>query len=238
MSVIGLSGNLLYENSSIPKAFVNRSYVDSVIRSKGVPFLMPITEDEEIIKKMAENVDGIIMTGGVDVHPFRFNEEPIEKIGTISAERDDFDFTLMKYAAEMNKPIFGICRGIQVINVYFGGTLIQDIPTQRNTNILDSQTAEYHVPTHKIQIVKDSIIYDMLGESSEVNSFHHQAIDKLAKDFKVTAASKDGIVEAIEYKKKDSFILGVQWHPELMSAKSVKMQNLFDMFVEVCRSRK
>ncbi|ADG70829.1 gamma-glutamyl-gamma-aminobutyrate hydrolase family protein [Brachyspira murdochii] len=238
MAVIGLSGNLLYENSSIPKAFVNRSYVDSVIRSKGVPFLMPITEDEEIIKKMAENVDGIIMTGGVDVHPFRFNEEPIEKIGTISAERDDFDFKLMKYAAEMNKPILGICRGIQVINVYFGGTLIQDIPAQRNTNILHSQTAEYHVATHKIQIVKDSIIYDMLGESSEVNSFHHQAIDKLAKDFKVTAASKDGIVEAIEYKKKDSFILGVQWHPELMSAKSVKMQNIFDMFVEVCRSRK
>ena len=238
MAVIGLSGNLLYENTSIPKAFVNRSYVDSVIRSKGVPFLMPITEDEEIIKKMAENVDGIIMTGGVDVHPFRFNEEPIEKIGTISAERDDFDFTLMKYAVEMNKQILGICRGIQVINVYFGGTLIQDIPSQRNTNILHSQTAEYHVATHKIQIVKDSIIYDMLGESSEVNSFHHQAIDKLAKDFKVTAASKDGIVEAIEYKKKDSFILGVQWHPELMSAKSVKMQNIFDMFVEVCRSRK
>ena len=238
MAVIGLSGNLLYENSSIPKEFVNRSYVDSIIRSKGVPFIMPITEDEEIIKKMAENVDGIIMTEGVDVHPFRFNEEPIEKIGTISAERDDFDFKLMKYAVEMNKPIFGICRGIQVINVYFGGTLIQDIPTQRNTNILHSQTSEYHTATHKIQIVKDSIIYDMLGESSEVNSFHHQAIDKLAKDFKVTAAAKDGIVEAIEYKKKDSFILAVQWHPELMSAKSVKMQNLFDMFVEVCRSRK
>ena len=238
MSVIGLSGNLLYENTSIPKAFVNRSYVDSVMRSKGTPFIMPIIEDEEIIKKMVENVDGIIMTGGVDVHPFRFNEEPIEKIGTISIERDDFDFKLMKYAVEMNKPIFGICRGIQVINVYFGGTLIQDIPAQRSTNILHSQTAEYHAPTHKIQIVKDSIIYDMLGESSEVNSFHHQAIDKLAKDFKVTAAAKDGIAEAIEYKKKDSFILGVQWHPELMSSKIIKMQNIFDMFVEVCKSRK
>ncbi|ACN83588.1 gamma-glutamyl-gamma-aminobutyrate hydrolase family protein [Brachyspira hyodysenteriae] len=238
MSVIGLSGNLLYENTSIPKAFVNRSYVDSVIRSKGAPFIMPITEDEEIIKKMVENVDGIIMTGGVDVHPFRFDEEPIEKIGTISAERDEFDFTLMKYAVEMNKPIFGICRGIQVINVYFGGSLIQDIPSQRNTNILHSQTAEYHTATHKIQIVKDSIIYDMLDETSEVNSFHHQAIDKVAKDFKVTATAKDGIIEAIEYKKKGSFIIGVQWHPELMSSRIVKMQNIFDMFIEVCRSRK
>ena len=238
MAIIGLSGNLLYENNSIPKAFVNRSYVDSIVRAKGIPTIIPIIEDEEIIKKMLESVDGIIMTGGVDVHPFRFNEEPIEKIGTISAERDDFDFTVMKYAAEMNKPILGICRGIQVINVYFGGTLIQDIPSQRSSNILHSQTAEYHVATHKIQIVKDSIIYDMLGENSEVNSFHHQAIDKLAKDFKVTATAKDGIVETIEYKKKDSFILGIQWHPELMSAKNVKMQNIFDMFVEVCKSRK
>ena len=238
MAIIGLSGNLLYENNSIPKAFVNRSYVDSIVRAKGIPTIIPIIEDEEIIKKMLESVDGIIMTGGVDVHPFRFNEEPIEKIGTISAERDDFDFTVMKYAAEMNKPILGICRGIQVINVYFGGTLIQDIPSQRSSNILHSQTAEYHVATHKIQIVKDSIIYDMLGENSEVNSFHHQAIDKLDKDFKVTATAKDGIVETIEYKKKDSFILGIQWHPELMSAKNVKMQNIFDMFVEVCKSRK
>ncbi|WP_295156723.1 gamma-glutamyl-gamma-aminobutyrate hydrolase family protein [uncultured Brachyspira sp.] len=238
MAVIGLSGNILYENNSIPKAFINRYYADSVIRSKGIPFIMPITEDEEIIKKMTENIDGIIMTGGADIHPFRFNEEPIEKIGNILTERDEFDFKLMKYAVEMNKPIFGICRGIQVINVYFGGTLIQDIPSQRNTNILHSQTAEYYAPTHKIQTVKDSIIYDMLDEISEVNSFHHQAVDKLAKDFKVTAAAKDGIVEAIEYKKKDSFILGVQWHPELMSAKNIKMQNIFDMFVEVCKSRK
>ena len=238
MAVIGLSGNILYENSSIPKEFVNKSYIDSVIRSSGIPFIMPIVEDDKIIRGMIENVDGIIMTGGVDVHPFRFNEEPIEKIGTISAERDEFDFKVMKYAVEMNKPIFGICRGIQVINVHFGGTLIQDIPSQRNTNILHSQTAEYHIATHKINIVKDTIIYDMLGETSEVNSFHHQAIDNLAKDFKVTATSKDGMVEAIEYKKKDSFILGVQWHPELMSAKNVKMQNIFDMFVEVCRSRK
>ncbi|WP_295162389.1 gamma-glutamyl-gamma-aminobutyrate hydrolase family protein [uncultured Brachyspira sp.] len=238
MSVIGLSGNILYENNSIPKAFINNSYVNSIIRAKGIPFIMPITEDEKIIKKMAENTDGIIMTGGADIHPFRYDEEPIEKIGSISQERDEYDFKLMKYASEMNKPIFGICRGMQVINVHFGGTLIQDIPTQRNTNILHSQTAEYHTATHKIQIAKDSIIYDMFGEYYEVNSFHHQAIDKLSKYFKVTASSKDGIAEAIEYNKKDSFILGVQWHPELMSARNIKMQNLFDMFVEVCKSRK
>ena len=81
---------------------------------------------------MIEKVDGIIMTGGVDIHPFRFNEEPNPKIGAISKERDDFDFLIMKYAFEMKKPIFGICRGIQLINVFFGGTLIQDINSQKN----------------------------------------------------------------------------------------------------------
>ena len=90
---------------------------------------------------MVENVDGVIMTGGVDIHPFRFNEEPNPKIGEISKERDDFDFLIMKHAFENNKPIFGICRGIQLINVFFGGTLIQDINSQTNTKILHSQTA-------------------------------------------------------------------------------------------------
>ena len=115
---------------------------------------------------------------------------------------NEFDFTVMKYACEMNKPIFGICRGIQVINVYFGGTLIQDIPAQRSTNILHSQTAEYHAPTHKIQIVKDSIIYDMLGESSEVNSFHHQAIDKLAKEEIYRKSDIDDLVDVFKITKK------------------------------------
>ena len=134
MNIIGISGSILEENS-IVKSFVNRTYVDSVVRAGGVPFIMPICEDENVIKNMIENVDGVIMTGGVDIHPFRFNEEPNPKIGAISKERDDFDFLVMKYAFEMNKPIFGICRGIQLINVFFGGTLIQDIISQKNTNI-------------------------------------------------------------------------------------------------------
>lgn len=234
MNIIGISGNILEENS-IAKAFVNQTYIDSVVRANGIPFIMPICEDENIIKKMIEKVDGIIMTGGVDIHPFRFNEEPNPKIGAISKERDDFDFLIMKYAFEMKKPIFGICRGIQLINVFFGGTLIQDINSQKNTNILHSQTAAIDVATHKIKIKKDSIIYNIFGKTAEVNSFHHQAIDKLSKDFKITSTANDGIIESIEYKKKDAFILGVQWHPECMTAKDIKMQNIFSMFVDICK---
>lgn len=237
MSIIGISGSVLEEGSMV-KAFVNRNYVDSVARAGGVPFIMPICEDENIIKKMIENVDGIIMTGGVDIHPFRFNQEPNPKIGVISKERDDFDFLIMKHAFENNKPIFGICRGIQLINVYFGGTLIQDILSQKNTNILHSQTAPVYTATHKIKIKKDSAICGIFGKEAEVNSFHHQAIDKLAKDFKITSSAKDGIIESIEYKKKDGFILGVQWHPECMTAKDSKMQSLFSMFADVCKKWK
>lgn len=237
MNIIGISGSVLEENS-IKKSFVNQNYADSVILAGGVPFIMPICENENIIKKMIENVDGIIMTGGVDIHPFRFNEEPNPKIGAISKERDDFDFLLMKCAFEKNKPIFGICRGIQLINVFFGGTLIQDIAYQKNTNILHSQTAPRDVATHKIKIKKNSIIYDIFGEYGEVNSFHHQAIDKLAKDFKITSTANDGIIESIEYKKKDAFIFGVQWHPECMTEKDIKMQNIFSMFVDICKNRR
>ena len=235
MNIIGISGSILSEGS-IEKAFVNRTYVDSVVRAGGVPFIMPICEDENIIKKMIENVDGVIMTGGVDIHPFRFNEEPNPKIGEISKERDDFDFLIMKHAFEKNKPIFGICRGIQLINVFFGGTLIQDINSQKNTNILHSQTAPRDVATHKIKIKKDSVIFDIFGKSAEVNSFHHQAIGKLSKDFKITSAANDGIIESIEFKKKDRFILGVQWHPECMTEKDEKMQNIFSMFVDICKN--
>ena len=235
MNIIGISGSILSEGS-IEKAFVNRTYVDSVVRAGGVPFVMPICEDENIIKKMIENVDGVIMTGGVDIHPFRFNEEPNPKIGEISKERDDFDFLIMKHAFEKNKPIFGICRGIQLINVFFGGTLIQDINSQKNTNILHSQTAPRDIATHKIKIKKDSVIFDIFGKSAEVNSFHHQAIGKLSKDFKITSAANDGIIESIEFKKKDRFILGVQWHPECMTEKDEKMQNIFSMFVDICKN--
>ena len=234
MNIIGISGSILSEGS-IEKAFVNRTYVDSVVRAGGVPFVMPICKDENIIKKMIGNVDGVIMTGGVDIHPFRFNEEPNPKIGEISKERDDFDFLIMKHAFEKNKPIFGICRGIQLINVFFGGTLIQDINSQKNTNILHSQTAPRDVATHKIKIKKDSVIFDIFGKSAEVNSFHHQAVGKLSKDFKITSAANDGIIESIEYKKKDRFILGVQWHPECMTEKEEKMQNIFSMFVDICK---
>ena len=206
MNIIGISGSVLSEGS-IEKAFVNRTYVDSVVRAGGIPFVMPICEDENIIKKMIENVDGIIMTGGVDIHPFKFNEEPNPKIGEISKEKDDFDFLIMK----------------------------QDINSQKNTKILHSQTAPRDVATHKIKIKKDSIIYDIFGKSAEVNSFHHQAIDKLSKDFKITSVANDGIIESIEYKKKDRFILGVQWHPECMTKKDEKMQSLFSMFVDICK---
>lgn len=235
MNIIGISGSV-FEEGSVVKSFVNRTYVDSVVRSGGVPFIMPICENENIIKKMIENVDGVIMTGGVDIHPFKFNEEPNPKIGEISKERDDFDFLIMKHAFENNKPIFGICRGIQLINVFFGGTLIQDINSQKNTKILHSQTAPRDVATHKIKIKKDSIISDIFGTSAEVNSFHHQAINKLSKDFKITSEANDGIVESIEYKKKDRFIFGVQWHPECMTEKDEKMQNIFSMFVDICKN--
>lgn len=236
-NIIAISGNILNDNGS-KKSFANDSYIQSVVRANGIPVIMPIIKDKDIIKKTLENVSGVIMTGGVDIHPFYFNQEPHPKIGTISKERDEFDFTVLDYAFKMKKPILGICRGIQLINVYFGGDLIQDIESQTKSNILHSQTAPTDVATHKIKIEKTSILYDLLGEESEVNSFHHQAIGKIAKDFNIVAKANDDIIEAIEYKDKNHFILALQWHPELMSENDIKMQNIFNKFVFICGNNK
>lgn len=237
MAVIGISGNIIFDKDSIyPKAYVSDGYITSVAKANGIPLMMPICEDKEIVKGMVSSVDGVIISGGVDIHPFKYGKEPSPNIGDISLERDELDFSIMEYALKMKKPILGICRGMQVINVFFGGTLVQDILSERKTDIKHSQSAPSYVPTHKVNVVKDSLIYKIFGKSAEVNSFHHQSIDNLAKDFKVSATANDGIVEAIEYKGKDDFILGVQWHPELLSSKIISMQNIFDMFVEICKS--
>ena len=235
-TVIGISGNIIYENSKISnKMFVNETYTEAVYKSEAIAFIIPMTDNKTMLKKSIEKIDGLILTGGVDVHPFYFNEEPHQKIGEINKDRDEFDLLIIKYAVEMKKPILAICRGMQILNVYFGGSIIQDIPSQVEKSILHSQTAPINVATHKIKIEKNSFIYKILGEESEVNSFHHQAVKQVANDFVVTAKSSDGIIEAMEYKNmNEHFILALQWHPEAMAFNNIKMQNIFNMFSQIC----
>ncbi len=199
------------------------TYVESVIRAGGVPVVLPITLDPAIMARMLDCVDAVIMTGGEDIDPLKwFGEEPVPAMGEIAPLRDSFDIALIRMAVGRGLPLLGICRGHQLLNVAFGGTLYQDIPSQvKGTNVKHSQKAPRYYGTHSITIEKGSLLNKQIGlEKVAVNSYHHQAVKDVAPGFKVTARSADGIVEAME-KIGTTKVFSVQFHPEGFTASNI-----------------
>ncbi len=193
---------------------------------------------------MIESIDGLILTGGEDIDPLKwFGEEPVPATGGIVPVRDFFDIHLVRAAVARGIPVLGICRGEQVINVAFGGTLYQDIPSQAKSKnpVKHRQSAPREYGTHSISVKKDSRLYEILGADVagsgklSVNSYHHQAVKDVAPGFVVSAYAKDGIVEAIEM-KNDPHVIGVQFHPEgLISAGDDTFLPLFLNLVKASR---
>ncbi|WJQ08778.1 gamma-glutamyl-gamma-aminobutyrate hydrolase family protein [Geobacillus stearothermophilus] len=238
--IIGISGGIMIDQGGrfpgYERVYVNNNYVQSVVRAGGVPFIIPIVNDPELIYRQVEQIDGLIVSGGHDVNPILYGEEPLEKQGAVFPERDEFDQVLIKTTIEASKPVLAICRGIQILNVAFGGTLYQDISYKKGAFIKHEQDAGPSVATHTIQIVRGSLLERILGTESLTNSFHHQAIKDTAPGFKVTAKTKDGIIEAIEKEDAD-FVIGVQFHPEMMVEKNTDMLNLFKAFINAASKK-
>ena len=216
--------------------------VDAIEDAGGVPVLVPLVSKTSSIFGILRVLDGLLLTGGGDIDPGLFGEEPRPCLKVVDVGKDHLEKTLIAEALAQNYPMLGICRGMQMINVVAGGTLIQDIPSSAPSGIQHLQRATSPSPTHGVRIQKGSLLQKILGDSSlRVNSYHHQAVKKVAPGFQITAEASDGIIEAIE-SKKHRFVLGVQFHPEMMFREFPVFQKIFKAFVqeaagaEVCAS--
>jgi len=239
--IIGITGSLLIDEGGMfpgyERAYVNNDYVQSVVAAGGTPYIVPMVYEEEVIRAQIEMVDAVIISGGHDVNPLLYGEEPSQKLGAILPKRDTFDVAVIKIAIELKKPILGICRGHQIINVVNGGTLYQDLSLIDGCYIKHNQGALPSEATHTVEIVKGTKLNDILGEKALTNSFHHLAVKDLAPGFIASAVAKDGVIEAIE-KMGEDFVIGVQWHPEMMAKNHPAMLEIFKKLIKVTKEKK
>lgn len=215
----------------------SRSYVGAITAAGGAPVLIPLNLDEGALRAIYERLDGLLLAGGVDVHPRYYGEAIHEKCGRIEEARDAVELTLTRWALNDGLPILGICRGIQVLNVAAGGALYQDIASQLPGAPKHDFWSGYprNYLAHQVTLSSDSKLATILGRTEvAVNSGHHQAVKDLASTFQAVARAPDGIIEAIE-SREHPFALGVQWHPEEMLEDAPSMRRLFEEFVSAAR---
>ena len=209
-------------------------YMEGIMEAGGIPVILPLTSDATVIRPLLDTVHGILLTGGHDVDPILYGEEKMPECGTICKERDEMESELLKQALERNLPILGICRGIQFLNAYLGGTLYQDLVKQRPSDVEHHQKPPYDVPVHDVEILEDGSLYRLLNTSRlSVNSYHHQAIKQKADCLKTMAVSEDGIVEAVEMTDR-KFVWALQWHPEFSHKTDGNSRKIFEEFVKMC----
>ena len=216
-----------------------RLYSDAILQAGGLPVLIPLHTlelgDESTLRALYERLDGVVIPGGGDVHPEFYGEPINDLIRGVSRLRDEVELTLTRWAYEDNRPILGICRGHQVLNVAMGGTLIHDIPTFTKNPLThdEDDLSKANLISHEVEIKKGCHLSDIIQvANTPVNSLHHQAVRDLAPPLVATAYSSDGIVEGIEAHDVD-FFMGVQWHPEAITHLAT-MRTLFSRFVRVC----
>jgi putative glutamine amidotransferase len=216
--------------SHAPYYALRENYIESVKNAGGIPVLLPF--DLEGIDRYLELIDGLIVTGGhFDINPSFYGNDNFHAEVKLKESRTDFEWKISKKAIEKKLPIFGICGGMQLLNVILGGDLIQHIPDDVS-DFIEHEIKPYDKRGHDIEIVEGSILYKLAGEKIVgVNSSHHQAVKNLGKGLVMSAKTSDGVIEAIE-NSDFPFMVGVQWHPEYEVCELDK--NLFKEFIESC----
>ncbi len=216
------------------------TYIQALMGAGAAPFIIPAVENEDALFSIYRSLDGLVLSGGVDVHP-RYYNEPIDGTEEIDEMRDSAEMTLARWALEDNKPIFGICRGHQVLNIALGGSLYQDIPSALPESQLDHR-ASVHAQDrtflgHSVSLDPGSKLASIVGKTElMVNSLHHQSVKQVGHGLKVTGTSPDGVVEALE-SVEHSWVLSVQWHPEDLYPGHEWSQQLFAAYINEVRRR-
>jgi putative glutamine amidotransferase len=233
--LIGLTTTQTPQPSYPPIIGTNRPYADAVTAAGGIPMLIPNDLADDDLDMLLHRLDGILFTGGYDVDPTRYGHAPHPKVVGIDAERDRVEIHLVQRLVESGKPFFGICRGLQVINVALGGSLYEHLPEQLPGNVHSENHARPRdFLAHSIEVVPGSRLAEILDcRSTPVNSLHHQGVRRLSGSLQATATAPDGLVEALELPGRP-FSLAVQWHPEELQD-YVAMRRLFHNFVQACQ---
>lgn len=222
---------------TIPCSGLNIAYSEAVIRNGGIPLIFPYTFDASAIREMIDQCDGVIIPGGVDVDPRYFGEDPHPEIGVIDPDLDAIQMMALAYMEEKQMPVLGICRGCQIMNVYAGGSIYQDLAAEyEGKPNLHAQKEKRSYAIHKVQLEEGSYLRELLGEESiYTNSMHHQAVHQVGKNLRVVARTADGVVEAIEH--DNGIWLATQWHPEELVDSVPQMNRIFADLIEKAAQR-
>jgi putative glutamine amidotransferase len=241
---IGVTTQSLQAIDGIPAGLptsvvMNQRYYEAVAAAGGAPLLIPLLDDEDALRAAYEVCAGILIPGGVDMDPATYGETPHEKLGRIDPARDRVELQLTRWAVEDRKPLLGLCRGLQVINVAAGGSLYQDLDAQLEGAIKHDYFPTYgferdHL-SHKVAVAPTSRLRSLVDlEQLPVNSMHHQGVKELGSGLRACAFASDGLIEAVEA-TSGHWMVGVQWHPEVFDADDPHTRDLFRGFVEAAR---
>lgn len=214
------------------------NYCNAIREAGGLPLVLPLELSAGEVEELSERLDGLLLSGGPDIHPFAFGEETLSGCGNASILRDKMEFSFFKHMFDQKKPILGICRGSQLINIALGGNIYQDIFSQTHEvpRIAHIQPFDYGTPCHKVQVLSGTKLHRILGCSLvEVNSCHHQAVKDPATGLIICGRASDGLAEAVEMPDYP-YLIGVQWHPEYLFEHFEHAKNIFHSFVEACPS--
>ena len=230
--MIGVPAFHFAPNGTRTRVGLFESYLHAVEAGSGAPVMIPLNLETDSLRAIYATLDGLFLAGGDDINPAYYHQAPHPKTKSHDPQRDSVEILLTQWALADRLPLFGVCRGVQTLNVAAGGTLIQDIHSLMPRSLRHDYDSKQprHLATHPVYTAAGSRVAGVLGAQANVNSFHHQAVGEVAAGFRITAHAPDGIVEAIE-REGDVFCVGVQWHPEDMVEHDEKMRGLFRAFV-------